>query len=59
MEKLHFIGKSTVRAEGPDKVTGKTLYTADKILPGLIWGKAVRSPIPHGRILKIDVSRAR
>lgn len=59
MEKLNSIGKSIVRAEGPDKVTGKTLYTADKILPGMIWGKAVRSPIPHARILKVDVSRAR
>ncbi len=28
-------------------------------LPGLIWGKALRSPLPHARILRIDTTRAR
>ena len=40
------IGQSVVRGEGPDKVTGKSVYAADVTLPGMLWGKALRSPFP-------------
>src|SRR5256885_11369183 len=52
------IGKPNARVEGPDKVTGITQYTADVALPGTLWGRALRSPLPHARILRIDTSRA-
>ncbi len=52
------IGASVPRAEGPDKVTGRSLYAADINLPGLLWGKILRSPHPHARILHIDASKA-
>jgi CO/xanthine dehydrogenase Mo-binding subunit len=39
-------------------VTGATQYTADVALPGTLWGRALRSPLPHARIVRIDTSRA-
>ena len=47
------------RAEGPDKVTGRTRYAADIPREGLLWGKILRSPHPHARIRRIDTDRAR
>lgn len=52
------IGNSTPRVEGEDKVTGKAKYAVDITLPGMLWGKCLRSPIPSGRIRRIDASRA-
>ncbi len=53
------IGQSVVRGEGPDKVTGKSIYAADVSLPGMLWGKALRSPFPHARIVSIDTKQAK
>jgi CO/xanthine dehydrogenase Mo-binding subunit len=52
------IGNPTPRIEGEDKVTGKARYAVDVVLPGMLWGKVLRSPIPHGRIQRINVDRA-
>lgn len=59
MKKYSAIGKSEPKFEGRHKVTGKAVYTADRALPGIAWGKTLRSPLPHARIVKIDTSRAR
>ncbi len=56
--KFRAVGKPEPRAEGKYKVSGATLYAADRTLPDLAWGKTVRSPVPHARIAAIDVSRA-
>ena len=53
------IGQPTVRVEGQEKVTGAMRYTADVALPGTLWGRALRSPLPHARVLRLDTSRAR
>jgi CO/xanthine dehydrogenase Mo-binding subunit len=52
------IGQPTTRVEGQEKVTGALRYTADVVLPGILWGRALRSPLPHARIVRIDTSRA-
>ena len=52
------IGTSVSRIDGPEKVTGKTLYTSDVILPGMLWGKILRNPHPHARIRRVDASAA-
>ena len=52
------IGRPVTRGEGPDKVSGKAIYTADITLPGMLYGKVLRSPFPHARIVRIDSSRA-
>ena len=53
------IGKSMPRMDGREKVTGETRYTADLALEGVLWGRCLRSPLPHARIVRIDTSRAR
>lgn len=56
---LKVVGRPMGRIEGPEKVGGKTLYTADLRLPGIIWGKSLRSPLAHARILRVDATRAK
>jgi CO/xanthine dehydrogenase Mo-binding subunit len=53
------VGKPIPRIEGAEKVTGKAGYAADVRLPGLLWGKLARSPLPHARILHISADKAR
>ena len=53
-----WIGKRTIRPDGADKVTGRAAYAADTAMPGMAWGKVLRSPHPHARIISIDTSRA-
>jgi CO/xanthine dehydrogenase Mo-binding subunit len=53
-----WIGKRTIRPDGADKVTGKAQYSADTKLPGMLWGKVLRSPHAHARIKSIDTSAA-
>src|SRR5215472_15782438 len=52
------VGKAAPRIEGAQKVSGTARYTADHLLPGTIWGKVLRSPYPHARVVQIDTSRA-
>src|SRR5215471_12747528 len=53
------IGQPVGRAEGPEKVTGTTVYPADINLPKTLIGKCLRSPYAYARILSIDASAAR
>ena len=52
------VGKPVTREDGPDKVSGHTRYSGDLILPGMLWGKVLRSPVPHARIVHIDIAGA-
>ena len=54
----NIIGVSTTRSEGREKVSGAAIYATDVILREMLWAKALRSPIPYGRIRKIDAGRA-
>ncbi|HPB37955.1 MAG TPA: molybdopterin-dependent oxidoreductase, partial [Syntrophorhabdus sp.] len=44
--------------DGIAKVTGRATYTFDVKLPGMLYGKILRSPYPHAKIVKIDASKA-
>jgi xanthine dehydrogenase molybdenum-binding subunit len=57
-EEFNSVGNRPVRHDGYDKVTGKALYGADVLLPGLLHGKVLRSPHAHARIKNIDISKA-
>ena len=57
-EKYLAVGKAISRVDGTDKVSGKALYTGDRAVPRIVWGKALRSPVAHARITRIDVSLA-
>jgi CO/xanthine dehydrogenase Mo-binding subunit len=53
------VGKSLPRFDAPGKVSGTAVYGADFALPGLLHGKIFRSAVPHARIARLDVARAR
>ena len=46
------------KIEGLDKSTGRAVYTDDIALPGMLYGKILRSPLPHARIASIDTTLA-
>ncbi len=52
------VGTRPIRPDGADKVTGKARYAADTNLPGLLFGRVLRSPHAHARIKNIDTSKA-
>ena len=52
------VGTRPIRHDGADKVTGRAVYGADMNLPGMIYGKVLRSPHAHARVLSIDTSKA-
>jgi len=57
-ERLKVVGTSPAHHDFVDKVKGQLLYAADWKLPGMLYGKLVRSDIPSGRIVDIDTTAA-
>ncbi|MFB3121783.1 MAG: xanthine dehydrogenase family protein molybdopterin-binding subunit [Candidatus Binatia bacterium] len=55
---LRYVGQNIPRVDGVDKVTGKAKFTGDLVIPGMLFGKILRSPYPHARIASIDASEA-
>jgi xanthine dehydrogenase YagR molybdenum-binding subunit len=56
--KRSLIGKRISRLDGPAKVTGRGKYTHDLKRPGMLYGKIVRSPYAHARVVSVDTSAA-
>ncbi|MGH7932606.1 MAG: xanthine dehydrogenase family protein molybdopterin-binding subunit [Candidatus Binataceae bacterium] len=52
------IGTRPVRHDGVDKVNGRAKYGADYALPGMLYGKVLRSPHAHARIKSIKTDKA-
>jgi len=52
------IGKSHLRIDSVQKVTGKALYTADIQLPGMLYAKIVRPPAHGSKLISVDTSGA-
>src|SRR5262249_31044229 len=57
--KLSVVGAPAPRIEGAEKVGGKTIYTADVHLPGMLLGRCLRSPYSHARIVGINADKAK
>jgi xanthine dehydrogenase YagR molybdenum-binding subunit len=57
-EKPSLLSTRINRLDGPEKVAGKAKYTYDITRPGMIYGKIIRSPYPHARIVSVDTSAA-
>ncbi len=53
------VGVSIPRVDAADKVTGRAQYTADIFLPNMIHGKILGSSIAHGRVRRVDTSKAK
>ena len=58
VEELTIVGRSVAMKGSGEKVTGTAEYTVDMKLPGMIYGKILRSPHAHANIRGIDTSRA-
>ena len=58
MDEFSLIGHSVPRLESEDKVTGRLKYLDDVRIPGLLYGKILRSPHPHAVIRHIDARQA-
>src|SRR4051794_33144991 len=52
------IGKRNPKIEAYAKASGETKYAGDLRLPRMAWGRLLRSPHAHARVVSIDVSRA-
>jgi len=52
------VGHRLPRLDAPAKVTGTQTYGTDVILPGMLYGKLFRSPVPHALIRRLDVRPA-
>ncbi|MGZ4845484.1 MAG: xanthine dehydrogenase family protein molybdopterin-binding subunit, partial [Candidatus Angelobacter sp.] len=57
-EKRTLIGKRISRVDGPDKVSGRAKYTYDVHRPGMLYGKVVRCPHAHAKVVSVDTSAA-
>lgn len=53
-----YIGKEAFWVDGVEKVTGRAMFIGDYHLPGLLHAKVLRSPVPHARIVRLEVSAA-
>ncbi len=57
-QELKLIGKAYRRVDGPEKVTGQTVFADDYSAPRMVFMKLKRSHLPHARILRVDVEKA-
>jgi CO/xanthine dehydrogenase Mo-binding subunit len=57
-KEYNIVGKRPIRPDGAEKVTGYATYGADIRLPGMLYGKILRSPYAHARIKSIDTRHA-
>jgi len=57
-EHRSLIGKRTTRVDSPVKVSGQAKYTFDVHRPGMLYGKVLRSPYAHAKVVSIDTSAA-
>lgn len=59
-EKMKFsnLGKETPILDGLEKVTGRARYVPDLKVEGMLHGRILRSPYPHARLKKVDISKA-
>lgn len=58
MKKYEVIGKRLPRVDAWEHATGKSIFAADIYMPDMLYGRALRSPHAHARIIRIDASKA-
>jgi xanthine dehydrogenase molybdenum-binding subunit len=52
------IGTRVPKLDAMEKVTGAVRYLPDLEVPGMVWGRILRTPVPHARIRRIDTRKA-
>jgi 4-hydroxybenzoyl-CoA reductase subunit alpha len=56
---LSVVGKRLPKLDAPEKATGRAIYTDDIVLPNMIYGKLLLSPLPHAKIKSINTQKAK
>ncbi|MBM4348959.1 MAG: xanthine dehydrogenase family protein molybdopterin-binding subunit [Deltaproteobacteria bacterium] len=59
MTKYSIVGHPVPQIDASKKARGLAEFVSDLQFPGMLYGKVLRSPHPHARILHIDTSKAR
>lgn len=59
MTEFRVIGNPLPQIDAKERALGFAEFVSDIRLPGMLYGRILRSPYPHARILEIDTSRAR
>jgi CO/xanthine dehydrogenase Mo-binding subunit len=52
------VGRSVPRRDAAEKLRGRAQFAGDIVVPRMLHGKVLRSPLAHARIVSIDVSAA-
>lgn len=59
MSEFSAIGKRIPKVDAREKVTGRSAYAADLVMPGMLYGKIVRCwEYAHAKVRKLDLSEA-
>ena len=58
MDNYSIVGKRIPHRDAVEKVKGSAVFTSDIKLNGMLYGKILRSTLPHAKIRNIDISRA-
>jgi xanthine dehydrogenase YagR molybdenum-binding subunit len=58
-DKHTLLNHRLLRVDGPLKVSGAAQYTYDRRAPGMLYGRVLRSPHAHARVIRIDATAAR
>lgn len=56
---LAVVGKRLPKIDAPDKATGRAIYTDDIVLPNMLFGKLLLSPLAHAKIISINTTKAK
>src|SRR4029434_10256708 len=58
MAEYALLGKRIPKPDAINRVTGRMVYADDMTLPGVLPGNMLVSPVAHGRIRRLAVSKA-
>lgn len=56
--KYEVLGKNVKKVDVLAKVLGQAKYSDDIELQGMLYAKILRSPLPHAKILSVDIGKA-
>ncbi len=52
------VGRSAPRRDAAEKLRGQAQFAGDVVVPRMAHGKVLRSPLPHARVVSVDVEAA-
>src|SRR5688500_9001707 len=55
---MSLVGTDVAMVGGLAKITGAVNYAPDLVLPRMLYAKALRSPYPHAKLLRVDARKA-